>query len=275
LELTYTSHDLAPWAADLGYTGKPFVFNPERRAVIRAELDAYYARLYGLTRDELRYILDPTDTHGDDYPSETFRVLKNNELKAHGYYRTGRLVLEAWDALDRVDATVAKKPIAIPAPQWMDRPLVLPLAPRGTLTADRYRSLVVPHLLYQAGGKVSFDRFRRAYWLLTEPATLQRYTANTLGDTARGWVKTFRDKLAKDMFIPHLKAAVSRDLHFIRVDGERWLELRRTDHVADDEHAIFDARLALLVADLWPASEPIAPLSSQEETALREMELVS
>ena len=29
-------------------------------AQLRAELDAYYARLYGLTRDELRYILDPT-----------------------------------------------------------------------------------------------------------------------------------------------------------------------------------------------------------------------
>ena len=29
------------------------------RKIVRAELDAYYARLYGLTRDELRYILDP------------------------------------------------------------------------------------------------------------------------------------------------------------------------------------------------------------------------
>jgi len=29
--------------------------------VLRAELDAYYAKLYGLTRDELRYILDPKD----------------------------------------------------------------------------------------------------------------------------------------------------------------------------------------------------------------------
>jgi hypothetical protein len=36
-----------------------------------------YARAYGLTRDELRYILDPADVMGPDYPSETFRVLKN------------------------------------------------------------------------------------------------------------------------------------------------------------------------------------------------------
>jgi len=99
LELTYTAHDLAPFARDLGYDGAPFPWNPERRALLRAELDAYYARLYGLTRDELRYILDPADIYGDDYPSETFRVLKNNEIRQFGEYRIRRLVLEAWDRM--------------------------------------------------------------------------------------------------------------------------------------------------------------------------------
>lgn len=100
LELTYSAHDLASWASDLGYNGEPFAFDPTRRAQLRAELDAYYARLYGLNRDELRYILDPADVMGDDYPSETFRVLKKNELNALGEYRTQRLVLEAWDKLE-------------------------------------------------------------------------------------------------------------------------------------------------------------------------------
>lgn len=100
LELTYTAHDLAPWAADLGYHGESFAWNLERRARLRAELDAYYARLYGLSRDELRYILDPADVEGPDYPSETFRVLKNNEIREFGEYRTQRLVLDAWDRLD-------------------------------------------------------------------------------------------------------------------------------------------------------------------------------
>ena len=107
LELTYTAHDLKPWADDLaaydprpaGQRGMPFAWNPERRAQLRSELDAYYARLYGLTRDELRYILDPADVMGDDYPSETFRVLKNNEMREFGEYRTRRLVLAAWDQL--------------------------------------------------------------------------------------------------------------------------------------------------------------------------------
>ncbi|WP_337882175.1 Eco57I restriction-modification methylase domain-containing protein [Chromobacterium haemolyticum] len=99
LELTYTAHDLKAWAEDLGYDGPPFPWNPKRRAQLCSELDAYYARLYELTRDELRYILDPADIMGEDYPSETFRVLKNNEMREFGEYRTRRLVLEAWDRL--------------------------------------------------------------------------------------------------------------------------------------------------------------------------------
>ena len=79
-------------------------------AVLRSELDACYARLYGLTRDELRYILDPKDVYGPDpstgsgqaFPGETFRVLKEKEERAYGEYRTRRLVLEAWDRLEEV-----------------------------------------------------------------------------------------------------------------------------------------------------------------------------
>ncbi|HMN92731.1 MAG TPA: N-6 DNA methylase [Hydrogenophaga sp.] len=109
LELTYTAHDLQAWGQDLAAydprptaeQGRPFAWIPERRALLRAELDAYYARLYGLTRDELRYILDPKDVMGEDYPSETFRVLKEGEMRAYGEYRTRRLVLQAWDELHR------------------------------------------------------------------------------------------------------------------------------------------------------------------------------
>jgi hypothetical protein len=70
-----------------------------RRAQLRAELDAYYTRLYGLTHDELRYILDPKEVYGEDFPRETFRVLKEKDVKHFGEYRTRRLVLEAWDKL--------------------------------------------------------------------------------------------------------------------------------------------------------------------------------
>jgi hypothetical protein len=99
LELTYTAHDLHPWAEDLGYDGNPFAFEPARRALLRAELDAYYAGLYGLTRDELCYILDPAFVMDAGYPSETFRVLKEKEEREFGYFRTAKWVLDAWDRL--------------------------------------------------------------------------------------------------------------------------------------------------------------------------------
>jgi hypothetical protein len=99
LELVYTAWDLKPFAEDMGYSGPPFKWDEARRALLKAELDAYYSHLYGLTRDELRYILDPQDVYGPDFPGETFRVLKEKETKEYGEYRTRRLVLEAWDRL--------------------------------------------------------------------------------------------------------------------------------------------------------------------------------
>ena len=69
-------------------------------AQLHVELDAYYARLYGLARDELRHILDLKEVHGEDFPGETFRVLKEKEVRQFGEYRTRRLVLEAWDKLE-------------------------------------------------------------------------------------------------------------------------------------------------------------------------------
>jgi len=87
-----------------GYTGfplPPFKWDDERRAVLKAELDAIYAKQYGLTTDELRYILDPQDVYGPDFPGETFRVLKEKEIRLHGEYRTRRLVLEAWERLTK------------------------------------------------------------------------------------------------------------------------------------------------------------------------------
>ena len=102
LELTYTSHTMRAWAEDLGHSGRPFLWDETRRAQLRAELDAFFARKYGLTRDELRYVLDPIDIRGPDYPSETFRGLKAKEIKLYGEYRTQRIVLASFDQLTGV-----------------------------------------------------------------------------------------------------------------------------------------------------------------------------
>jgi hypothetical protein len=112
LELSYTANDLESFYTDVvtenqswdtrkgNDRGKPWHWNANRRFIQRAELDAIFARLYGLSRDDLRFILDPVDVMGEDYPSESFRVLKDKEIRHFGEYRTRRLVLEAWDKLE-------------------------------------------------------------------------------------------------------------------------------------------------------------------------------
>ncbi|MCK6572762.1 SAM-dependent methyltransferase [Myxococcota bacterium] len=85
LELTYTAWDLEPFARDVGYDGPPFRWDPERRALLRAELDAAFFHHYGLSREDTDYVL------------ETFPIVRKNDVKAHGEYRTKRLILDAYD----------------------------------------------------------------------------------------------------------------------------------------------------------------------------------
>ena len=87
------------WEKEKGCPLPPFKWDEKRRARLKAELDAYFALLYGLERDELRYILDPQDVYGDEFPGETFRGLKEKDIRKFGEYRTRRLVLEAYDRL--------------------------------------------------------------------------------------------------------------------------------------------------------------------------------
>lgn len=92
LELTYTAWDLAGFAAELGHHGPPFRWDGNRRALIRAELDALMFRLYGIERDDVDYIL------------ETFPIVKRKDEAAHGEYRTKRLILERYDAMAAAEA---------------------------------------------------------------------------------------------------------------------------------------------------------------------------
>jgi hypothetical protein len=86
---------------DLGFDCPPFPWDEDRRARLRAELDAYFAKLYGLDDNDLRYILDPEEIFGPDFPGETFRVMKDKDIARYGEYRTKRLVLDAWSQLKR------------------------------------------------------------------------------------------------------------------------------------------------------------------------------
>lgn len=87
LELTHTTWDIEPFARDVGYEGTPFRWDPERRFQLRCELDAAFFHLYGIVRDDVEYIM------------ETFPIVRRNDEKAHGEYRTKRVILELYDAM--------------------------------------------------------------------------------------------------------------------------------------------------------------------------------
>ena len=87
LRLTYTAHDMAPFARDLGYDGPPFIWNEEERRHLRARLDALYFHLYGLSRADAAYILD------------TFPIVRRHDKAAFGHYRTKAMVLAYYNAL--------------------------------------------------------------------------------------------------------------------------------------------------------------------------------
>ena len=87
LRLTYTAHDMAPFARDLGYDGPPFIWNDEQRRHLRARLDALYFHLYRLSRQDADYILD------------TFPIVRRHDKAAFGHYRTKAMVLAYYNAL--------------------------------------------------------------------------------------------------------------------------------------------------------------------------------
>lgn len=103
--LCWFNHDLDGWMDELreecpkeyNLPDEPVIWDEEQRAVWQAELDAIFAHLYGLSTEDLRYILDPEDVCGKGCINETFRVLKERELRELGEYRTKRLVMEAWN----------------------------------------------------------------------------------------------------------------------------------------------------------------------------------
>jgi hypothetical protein len=96
LELTYTAWDLKDFALDLGYPGPPFRWDPARRELLRAELDAAFFHLYGIERDDVDYIMD------------TFPIIKRKDEVVHSEYRTKRLILERYDALGEAAAKGAE-----------------------------------------------------------------------------------------------------------------------------------------------------------------------
>lgn len=98
LEMTYTAHDMAPFARDMGYVDDngevkpPFVWDDERRLKLRAKLDAVFFHLYNITdREDVRYIYS------------TFPIVAREENAAYGKYQSLEMCLAYISALSAGD----------------------------------------------------------------------------------------------------------------------------------------------------------------------------
>ena len=180
IELSYTAHDMAGFASDCGYDGPPFRWDPERRAILRAELDAAFFHLYGIDQADTEYVLG------------MFPVLRDKEIREYRTYRTKDLVLERYEALATATST--------------GRPYVSPLASTNQITATYQRParalkdgdwatpagvaerdltlFALLEVLRQAGGAIDAERVRLASIFVRKPAMALPFMDET---TQREW----------------------------------------------------------------------------------------
>jgi len=89
LALSYTAHDLAPFAQDLGYVDAagtvlpPLEWNDAERRARMAALDAVFFYLYGVDADDASYIMN------------TFPIVREQDMQLFGRFATHDAVLEA------------------------------------------------------------------------------------------------------------------------------------------------------------------------------------
>jgi len=115
LELTYTAWDLEAFAQDCGWSGPPFRWDEERRFLLRCELDAAIFHLYlpakadgawqkaeRETEEDLARLKAsfPTPRDAVAYIMDTFPIVRRKDEEKHnGDYRTKRVILEIYDAM--------------------------------------------------------------------------------------------------------------------------------------------------------------------------------
>lgn len=73
--------------------------------MLRAELDAGMFHLYGMERDEVDYVMD------------TFEIVMRKDIAGYGEFRTKRLILDAFDGMQRaIDTDSDYQTIVDPPP---------------------------------------------------------------------------------------------------------------------------------------------------------------
>ena len=127
LELTYVTWELEPFASECGWTGPAFRWDEQRRFLLRCELDAAFFHLY-LPADERgdwqppgqadgsRHVETPeqlaeltshfpTSRDAVDYIMNAFPIVRRKEEIRYGKYRTKRVILDIYDAMQTAAAT--------------------------------------------------------------------------------------------------------------------------------------------------------------------------
>jgi len=93
LELVFTAWDLTPFAQDCGHDSPPFIWNEDRRFLLRCELDAAFFHLYGLNREEVAYVMD------------TFPIVRRKDEANYGKFRTKDSILAIYDSMSEAIRT--------------------------------------------------------------------------------------------------------------------------------------------------------------------------
>ena len=86
--MVFTSWDMQGFMNNFSVDGiEPYIWNTSERMVLISELDAFFAFLYGYTKEEVIYIID------------SFYTLRDFELRKFGEFLTKRLLLESFSKL--------------------------------------------------------------------------------------------------------------------------------------------------------------------------------
>ncbi len=271
LELTYTAHDVAPFAAALGFNGGPFRWDEERRFLLRCELDATFFHLYGIERDDVAYIL------------ETFPIVKRKDVKEHGEYRTKRVILEMYDAMEhaastsmpyqtRLDPPPAHPSLAhdseqapvgrAPVPAVLTVPDSVP-----TLDPQQDAIYIALALVHATGGTIPIIDLARAFALWSQPKRLARAAPSHLSDRVEEWLRRADSRTVPPGTLARvLRELVDRGVFRRIVDESSRSAVSTTATTPSEERLLewyrFEARLALNVLVGMPA-DAVAELESE------------
>ena len=271
VELTYTSWELESFAHDCDYDLPPFLWDEERRLLLRCELDAAYFHLYGIVRDDVDYIM------------ETFSIVKRKDDQQYGEYRTKRIILEFYDEMAQAIATSqpfktrlnpppADHSVTHP-PQVQAEPFILPTGIRYPQPDEGiYAMRVILSLLQANDGTIDVQRLMNACSLLAMPDKLERHAVVAVGSLAHEWRQRFSDTFNPNLFLPKLDDLAQRGEIKLLRQGNSFVVTRiGSSALIPDADIELDTRLALRAADSLSLAEKdaISPIATSQEIEAR------